>query len=85
MGEGVAHLLVKSLEGKIGLEMCRRLTDLLSKCEETSTLDMQHHRAVATLEWIAHPPPALLRTLADGAPRARLTIEALAAWKRLQG
>ena len=42
-------------------------------------------RAVAALEWIgtsaAHE---LLRTWADGVPRARLTIEARAALKRLE-
>jgi hypothetical protein len=42
--------------------------------------------AVATLEWIGTPAArALLRALADGAPRARLTVEARAALKRLEG
>jgi len=85
MGEGAAHLLKKALEGKVSLELQRRLEALLSKCEATSRAGMQHHRTVALLEWIGTPAArALLRTLADGAPRARLTIEAQAA-KRLQG
>jgi len=86
MGEGAAHLLTKALEGKVSLELHRRLEELLSKCDSTSALALQQHRAVATLEWIGTPAArALLRTLADGAPRARLTIEARAALKRLQG
>jgi WD40 repeat protein len=86
MGEGAAHFLVKALEGKPGLELRRRLEELLSRCDSTSTLALQHHRAVAILEWIGTPAArSLLRTLADGAPRARLTIEARAALQRLKG
>ena len=86
MGEGAAHLLVKALEGNGSLELRRRVRELQNKCDETSSRSMQHCRAVATLEWIGTPAArALLRTLADGAPRARLTIEARAALKRLQG
>jgi hypothetical protein len=84
MGEGAAHLLLKAREGKVSLELGRRLDVLLSKCAATSTRSLLHHRAVATLEWIGTPSArALLRALADGAPRARLTLEALAALKRL--
>jgi WD40 repeat protein len=84
MGEGAAHLLSKALEGNISLEMKRRLEELLGKCDATSPLAMRDHRAVATLEWIGTPAARdWLRALADGAPRARLTIEARAALKRL--
>ena len=84
MGEGAAHLLVKALQGNVGPESRTRLEELLSKCEETSIVGMQHYRAIATLEWIGTPAArALLRTLSQGAPRARLTMEALAALKRL--
>jgi WD40 repeat protein len=84
MGEGIAHLLPKAIRGKVDLEFRRRVQRLLKKCNATSTLGMQHHRAVATLEWIGSPAAhALLRALADGAPGARLTIEARAALKRL--
>jgi hypothetical protein len=45
---------------------------------------MQHHRAVVALERVGTPDArALLRTLADGAPLARLTLEARAALERL--
>jgi WD40 repeat protein len=85
MGEGAAHLLSRALQGKVSLELRRRLEELLRKCEATSPRGLQCHRAVATLEWIGTPAArALLRTLAEGAPRARLTVEARAALKRLQ-
>jgi hypothetical protein len=46
-------------------------------------LSMQQHRAVATLEWIATPAARdVLRTWAEGAPRARLVVEARAALER---
>jgi hypothetical protein len=88
MGEDAAHLLKQALEGNVNLELRRRLETLLRKCDgsqATSVLAMRHHRAVATLEWIDTPAARrLLRTWADGAPLARLTIEAQAALKRLE-
>jgi hypothetical protein len=85
MGEAVAHHLIKAIQGKGDLELRRRAQRLLKKCNETSILGKQHHRAVATLEWIGTPAArALLLRLADGAPGARLTIEARGALKRLQ-
>ncbi len=58
---------------------------LLAKCEERTTLSKQQHRAVAALEWIATASAvALLRRLADGAPAARVTLEARAALGRLE-
>jgi WD40 repeat protein len=85
MGEGAAHLLVRALQDKVSLELRRRLEEVLRQCEATSTRSILHHRAVATLEWIGSPAArALLRTLAEGAPRARLTVEAQAALKRLK-
>jgi hypothetical protein len=87
MGEGAAHLVVKKArEGKISEEMRRRLEAVLRKCEATSSRSLQHHRAIATLEWIGTKAArAALQTLAGGAPRARLTVEANAALKRLEG
>jgi WD40 repeat protein len=85
MGEGIAHLLAKAIRGKVDLELRRRVERLLKKCGETSTDSRRHHRAVLSLEWIGTPPArALLRKLADGAPGARLTVEAGAALKRLE-
>jgi hypothetical protein len=84
MGEGAAHLLAQALEGKVSLELRRRLEELLRKCAAISPTGLRHHRSILTLEWIGSPDArALLRTLAGGAPRARLTVEAQAALKRL--
>jgi WD40 repeat protein len=85
MGEGATHLLKQALERKVSLELSRRLETILSNCDAISPLGLRHHRAVATLEWIDTPAArALLQTLADGAPAARLTVEAQAALKRLK-
>jgi hypothetical protein len=60
--------------------------DALEKTGEASALAVRHHRAVVALERIGTPAArALLRALADGFQRARLTIEARAALKRLDG
>ena len=76
---------MKALEEKPNLEVRRRLEELLSKSEEVTPKSLQQHRAIATLEWIGTADAvALLRTLAEGAPRARPTIEARAALKRLK-
>jgi hypothetical protein len=86
IGECAADQLAKALESNPSLELSRRLEDLLNKCEAPTAQYLQQHRAVATLEWIGTPEArALLKTLADGAPRARLTIEAGAALKRCKG
>jgi WD40 repeat protein len=83
MGEGAAHLIARALEKKVNLELRRRLEALLRKC---SALGLREHRAIATLEWIGTPAArAVLRTLAAGARDARLTVEARAALKRLEG
>jgi hypothetical protein len=85
MGEGPAHLFKQSLEGKINVELRRRLEALLRQCDKTSIAGLRHHRAVATLEWIGTGDArALMRTLADGAPGAHVTVEAHAALQRLQ-
>lgn len=84
MGEGVSHLMAKAQNGETNPEVRRRVGELLRKAEATSAQGMQHKRAVALLEWVGTPEATdLLRTLADGAPRSRLTIEAQAALKRV--
>lgn len=84
MGEGVSHLLAKAQTGETNPEVLRRVGELLRKAEATSAQGLQHKRAVAVLEWVGTPDATdLLRTLADGAPRSRLTIEAQAALRRL--
>jgi WD40 repeat protein len=86
MGEGAAHLVRQTLAGKISEELRRRLEELLRKWDATSVASLRQHRAVATLEWIDTPASrAVLQALAEGAPEARLTVEARAALKRLRG
>jgi WD40 repeat protein len=85
MGEGAVATIKMALAGKVTLETRRRLELLLHKCDATSAASLRHYRVVATLEWIGTPAArALLQTLAEGAPDARLTTEARAALKRLQ-
>ena len=84
MGEGAAELLARAREGKISEEVRNRLDQLLSRCDANSPRHLPQCRAVAALEWIGTLAARdLLRTLADGLPRSRLTIEAQAALKRL--
>jgi hypothetical protein len=83
MGEGAAHLFMKALQSDPDLELRRRAQRLLKKCRSDSTFGKQQ-RAVIALEWIGTPAArAVLRTLADGAPGARVTVEARAALERL--
>jgi len=81
-----AKVLVTALDGKVSPEVRGRLESLFADFDVTSISSLRHHRAVAALERIGTPAAcSLLRTLADGAPRARLTTEASAALKRLGG
>jgi RNA polymerase sigma factor (sigma-70 family) len=69
-------------------EARRRAEGLLREMEEgvTPRHELRAVRAVEVLEWVATPEArALLLTLAKGAPDARLTREAAAACKRLEG
>jgi hypothetical protein len=85
MGEGAEPFLLKVLEGTaLNLEARRRVQDVVKKCSKMSSTSRQNYRAVMVLEWIGSPAARdLLRHLADGAPKARLTLEAQAALKRL--
>ena len=85
MREDATPFLKRAIQGNVDLEVRHRVERLLKKSEEISTNYKRHHRAVLTLEWIGTPAArALLRTLADGAPSARLTVEARAALKQLE-
>jgi HEAT repeat protein len=85
LGERAAHLLKKALDGNPTLELRLRLLGLLDRIEQTSTVGLQYHRAVVTLEWIGSPTARdVLQRLKDGAPDARLTIEAREAVRRLK-
>jgi len=84
MGDGVSHLLSKALDDASSLEVRHRLEALLTQCEEITVLRKQQLRSVTALEWIGSPEAVkLLRELAEGAPQARLTMEARGALKRL--
>ncbi len=85
MGHDVAHHLKRALQDKADLEMRVRLKRLLKKLDKTPIDVKRHLRAVLALEWIGTPAArVLLRNLADGAPSARLTVEARAALQRLE-
>ncbi len=79
--------LRKAREGKVSLEMRRRIDDLLDKVERGNLTgeELQATRAVEVLERIATPPAReLLVALADGAPTAVLTRKAQKALRRLK-
>jgi WD40 repeat protein len=85
MSEGAAPFMATALEGKVSLEARRRLEELQRKCDAASPRSLREQRAIAALEWIATPAAReLLRSLAGGPPRARLTVAAQAALQRLQ-
>jgi hypothetical protein len=85
--DGAAPALRKALAAKTSLEMQRRLTLLLERAEEGRWLPeaLRTLRAIELLEHIGSPEArAVLQTLADGAPDARLTREAKASLERLR-
>jgi WD40 repeat protein len=85
MGDEVEYLLREAIRGDVSAELHLRVRKLLKKYDTLSPLGKQHYRAVIALEWIGTPAArALLRSLAEGAPGARLTVESRAALKRLE-
>ena len=85
LGGPAAPALRKALAGKPSAEQRRQLEGLLRKLEGPPTgPELQAIRALEVLESIATPEArAVLKTLAGGAPGARLTEEASAALARL--
>jgi WD40 repeat protein len=84
MEEGAESLLAKALQGKLSAEARRRLNEIMAKCKDTSADNLRHYRAITALEWVGTPAAReVLRTLAEGAPEARRTMDARAALKRL--
>jgi hypothetical protein len=74
-----AHQVEKELETR------RRIEQLLGKLITLPPELLRALRAVAVLERIGTPAArGVLRSLADGAPEARVTQDALSALKRLQ-
>jgi WD40 repeat protein len=84
-GDAANDILRKASEGNIGLELRRRLEEILAKNQEVSAAFLRQQRAIATLEKIGDPAArSLLKSLAAGAPQARLTVEAREALQRLE-
>jgi dipeptidyl aminopeptidase/acylaminoacyl peptidase len=86
LGEPAAPALRKALEEATSEESKRRLQQLLSRVElpTTSTELLRSMRAIEALEHAATPEARdLLKTLAAGAPEARLTREAQESLKRM--
>jgi RNA polymerase sigma factor (sigma-70 family) len=87
LAELAAPALRQALTVKPSLEQSRRIQALLEKLRGPVTRPetLREIRAVAVLEDLATPEArTLLETLAQGAPPARLTLEAEAALKRLK-
>jgi HEAT repeat protein len=82
-GDDAELALQKILEGPCSLEMRRGVEQILEKLGTSPQL-LQKLRAVEVLEHIATPEAReLLRNLAEGAPKARVTQEAKASLERL--
>ena len=85
MGESIVSTIKATLAGRISLETRRRLESLLRKGEATSPTSLRQHpcRGPARMDRHAHRMRPVAHALADGAPDARLTVEARTALKRL--
>ena len=84
-GDAANDILKKAIEGNVTLEFKRRLEEILTKNEAISASSLRQHRAIATLEKIGDPAArSLLKSLAAGAPHARVTLEAREALQRLK-
>jgi HEAT repeat protein len=85
LGEAAAPAMCKTLANKPPLETRKRLEELIQRIE-TKTLtteELRTWRALDALERIGTPEARqVLKTLADGAPGARLTEAAKATLKR---
>lgn len=83
-GAAVERLLRQALAGKPGLELRRRLEELLGKLDAGSPTRLRMLRAVEALEHAGGAEARrLLKELAGGAPEAWLTREAKASLDRL--
>jgi hypothetical protein len=84
LGDGIESVLRQALEGKPAAETTRRLRDLIQKAQGWPPQRLREFRAVEVLERIgSQEARQLLKTLAEGAPEARLTQEAKASLERL--
>src|SRR5262245_51690778 len=84
-GDAVGAALRKSLASKPNPEAARRLEALLARLDarELAPDELRAVRAVRVLEDVNRPDAlAVLKQLAEGAPGARLTVEAAAALGR---
>ena len=76
--------LREALDSNPSLETRQRLEQLLARLDGWSSQELRNSRAVIVLEHIGTPPAQkILESLAQGAPKARLTQAAKAAVERL--
>jgi HEAT repeat protein len=86
LGERAEPGLREALKDKLPLEARKRIEELLEGVREAAVApeNLRNLRAVETLEHIGTPEAReVLKSLANGAPAARLTREAKAALERL--
>jgi hypothetical protein len=86
IGEAAAPFLRKALDGEQSLETRKHIEDLLKKTDSATPRGeaLRTIRAIEVLELVGTPEAkAVLQTLANGMPEARLTREAKAALERL--
>jgi hypothetical protein len=86
LGDLAETALRKAIAGNLSLESHRRVEDLLHKLEARilSPKQLLNLRALEVLEHIDTPESTLLlRRIAKGAPKGRLTQEAKASLERL--
>jgi hypothetical protein len=87
VGEATEQPLTRLVNGSPSLEVASRAKNLLKelRLKNASPEKMRTLRAIETLEYMGTPDAGkLLQELSQGAPGARTTREASAAWERVQ-
>lgn len=85
LGDAAAHLLEQAVSKASSVETRQRLEKLLARFETATTQGIRIVRAVEALEWTRTPEAReLIDDLAQGAPGALLTREAIKARDRLR-
>ena len=84
LGEQIVPMLRQALKERLSLEVRKRVEGVIESQNRALTSEqLRLWRALAVLEWSNRPEAVEhLRRLADGAPSARLTQAAKAAWQR---
>jgi hypothetical protein len=83
LGGAATPTLRRALDHNPSLEVKRRLQQLIDRAEGGTPDQLRERRAVEVLERIGSPSAKrVLRSLSEGMPEARLTLEALASLNR---